>query len=72
MPPDVVGRYIQSVEMLLPNGEYELFLDGAKFHARLADSFWEIKPEVPSAANQSRAMFDTEQKYQLVRKILRK
>jgi hypothetical protein len=43
LPPVVVGRYIQSVEISLPSGEYALFLDGATFQARLADSFWEIK-----------------------------
>ena len=42
MPPLVVARYIQSVEMSLPDGEYELFLDGVILKARQVNFAWEV------------------------------
>jgi hypothetical protein len=41
-PPLVVARNIQSVEMSLPSGEYELSLDGYKLKARHVDSAWAL------------------------------
>ena len=41
-PPLVVARYIQSVEMSLPGGEYQLSLDGVNLKARHVDSAWEV------------------------------
>jgi len=38
----MVARYIHSVEMSLPGGEYELSVDGYNFKARYADSAWEV------------------------------
>jgi hypothetical protein len=40
--PLVVARYIQSVEMSLPGGEYKLSLAGVNLKARHVDSAWEV------------------------------
>ena len=42
LPPIVVARYIQSVEMSLPSGEYQLSLDGLNLKARHVDSAWTV------------------------------